>query len=138
LPQEDYIRREIDRLGKVLAKALSDLLGLRSEGKLQEGIHSVNEVLQSELNIDIDLLVSLPEKELLLLLTQKGSTNSHLGLIADLLAESIGGSSASVDEQKLSRALLIYSFVSNNDLSYSMERHYKIEKIQAQLKELRK
>jgi hypothetical protein len=137
LPQEDYIKREIDRLGKVLAKALSDLLGLRSEGKLQEGIQSANETLRSELDIDLDILVSLPEKELLLLLTQKGLTNSHLGLIADLLAESISGP-ATADEQKLSRALLIYSFVSNNDLSYSMERHLKIEKIRTQLNKLLK
>jgi hypothetical protein len=138
LPQEDYIKREIDKLGKVLAKALADLLGLKSTGNFREGIQSVNNILQSELNTDIDTLANLPENDLLPFLAKKNLSNNHLELLADLLFESAAERPKEECRNKYSRALLIYHFVTENDISYSINRRYKIDVIKALLKDFPK
>lgn len=134
MPQEDYIKREIDKLGKVLAKALADLLGLKSTGNFQDGIKSVNDILQSELKTDINILSNLPENDLLPFLANKNLNNNHLELIADLLFESAAECSIEECRNKYSRALLIYRFVTENDISYSINRHYKIDMVNGLLK----
>lgn len=119
----------------MLAKALADLLGLKSTGNLQEGIQSVNDILQSELNTDIDTISNLPENELLPFLANKNLNNNHLEMLADLLFESAAECSPDACKKKYSRALLIYQFVTENDISYSINRHYRIDMIKALLKD---
>lgn len=117
----------------MLAKALADLLGLKSIGRFQEGMQSVNDVLLFKLNTDLTTLSNLSENELLPFLANKNLSNYHLELIADLLFES--GAECSPEEctNKYSRALLIYQFVTENDISYSINRRFKIDMIKALL-----
>jgi hypothetical protein len=60
LPQEDYLKRQIDQLGQVLGKILADLIGLKTQGHIGEGIEEVNQKLKSELNLNINELTLIP------------------------------------------------------------------------------
>ncbi|HEX8515762.1 MAG TPA: hypothetical protein VF868_06140 [Bacteroidia bacterium] len=130
MPQEDYIKREIDKLGQVLAKALADLLGLKSQGNSEQGIQAANDTLRSELNIDIETLFNLPWQELMLFLEEKNISTNHLELIADLMHESVTGSRAEC-MVKYSRVLLMYQFINDSNSCYSVNRHYKIDRLKS-------
>jgi hypothetical protein len=130
MPQEDYIKREIDRLGKVLAKALADLLGTKARGNSHEGLHAINNVLISELEIDLDGLLLLPESELLSYLVKtKKLNNAQMEILGDLLFESAVGEDPVTDAIKYRKTLSIYNAITENELTYSVNRHYKIKVI---------
>jgi hypothetical protein len=134
MPQEDFIRREIDKLGKILAKALADLLGLKLDGKVNEGIDALNETLKKELNFTIDTLIDLPENELFsFLITTKKLNNTHLELLADMLVQVAETSNDDRSKTAYKKALIIYKSVTENEINYSINRHYKIESINQQL-----
>jgi hypothetical protein len=135
MPQEDYIKKEIDKLGKVLAKAVSDLLGLKSKGRLNDGVNVTNQTLRTELGIDLEMLAALPANKLLpFLVAEKKLSNVQLELIADLLFESAEHSPAAAS--KYTGALSIYQAVTETEVNYSINRHFKTELIQRLLREL--
>jgi hypothetical protein len=128
MPQEDYFKKEIDKLGKVLAKAVADLLSLKSKGQLMDGIDAASHVLKTELDTDLETLASLPVNALLpFLVSEKKLNNVQLELIGDLLFESAGNDPAAA--AKYDSALAIYKAVTDNEPDYSVNRHYKIELI---------
>ena len=55
--RRDYLQKQIDLLGRVLGKILSDLLGLKSVGEIMEGIDSSYLALKEELNLDLEELI---------------------------------------------------------------------------------
>jgi hypothetical protein len=118
----------------VFAKALADLLGMKSTGNLQEGIKSVNNLLQSELKTDINKISDLADHELLPFLANKNLRNNHLELLADLLFESAAEYSEEKRKNSYSKALILYQFITENDITYSINRHLKIEMIASLLK----
>lgn len=135
MPQEDYLKREIDKLGKVLAKVLADLLKLKSANKAADGIESVNEVFKTELDITINALLDIPETEFLpFLLLNRKLNNNQLELLADILTEAADDSENEKALLIYKRSLLIYAYVTENETDYSVNRHYKIESLTALVK----
>lgn len=128
----DYFKKQIDQLGQVLAKLLSDLLKLKSEGNATSGIQATNEVLQNELSIDLPQLLSIPEERFIEELKNKKITDDNLNRLADILwmlaedANEQGAYSRTVLRKK---CLLLLEHVQQSDSTYSMERHEKIERI---------
>ena len=45
MQQEDWLIRQINQLGRVLGKILSDLLGLKTQGRVSEGIEAAEQTL---------------------------------------------------------------------------------------------
>ncbi|MCW3101888.1 MAG: hypothetical protein JWO09_328 [Bacteroidetes bacterium] len=134
MPQEDYIKKEIDKLGKLLAKALADLVRLKSKGQLSDALNVTDQTLRTELGIDLEALCALPQNELLpFLAAEKKLSNVQMELIADLLFESAENDPAAVS--KYTRALRIYEAVTETEPNYSINRHFKIELIRRLLRE---
>jgi len=134
MPQEDFIKREIDKLGKILAKALADLLGLKLDGKVNEGVDALNVTLKKELNFTIEELIDLPEDELFsFLITTKKLNNNQLELLADMLVQVAETSNDNRSTIAYKKALIIYKSVTENEINYSINRHNKIESINQQL-----
>jgi hypothetical protein len=130
MPQEDYLKREIDKLGKILAKALADLLHLKSAAKIPEGIENIEKVFETELNVSIKSLLFIPETEFLSFLVQrKNLNNKQLELIADIFTELADHSEEATSSDIYKRALLIYKYVTENEIDYSIHRHYRIESL---------
>ena len=87
MEQRDLLKDQIEQLGKVLAKILSDFLGLKSTGNVTQGIEISNERFQSELDIDIEKLVTFNKSELKEYLEAHKLTASHLETLSEYLKE---------------------------------------------------
>ena len=87
MEQRDLLKDQIEQLGKVLAKILSDFLGLKSNGNVTQGIEISNESLQSELDIDIEKIIALNKTELEEYVRNRKLTESHLELLSEYLKQ---------------------------------------------------
>lgn len=132
MSQEDFFKREIDKLGKILAKVLDDLLNLKSSGNVSDEFESVNEVFQAELKVSLFSFIHIPDNELLLFLTQKNLSNSQLELIAGILTE-LAEDAKSERSVFYRKALIIYSHITESEKDYSVERRIKMEYIKGRI-----
>ena len=135
MQQEDYIKRQIDQLGRVLGKILADLMGLKTRGQASQGIESTSQALKTELGLNIDDLTLIPSDLFLttLLDTKKFSDNNfeQLAEIMFLIAEELNIKNTDVGKMKqlYERALIIFEILDKTSSTYSFDRHSKIEKI---------
>ncbi|AEA45840.1 hypothetical protein [Fluviicola taffensis] len=136
--QEDYLRRQIDQLGQVLARMLSGLLGLKDKGLLNQGMEETDQALKAEFGFTTDEFVLLENEAFIQLLEQeKQFKEVHFEKLADLfllLADN------TVDSQKqtllFEKCLKIYKRLEQSETTYSFDRHAKMEKINNMLKTL--
>ena len=114
MAQEDKIKREIDRIGLVLAKLLGMLL--HKPNQHEEAVKEVIQQMQDELDIDLGRLPETDKEELLqYLVKQKNFSNDHLRLFANLLYETAGTGNDNNQQALLkSRALHIYEYIQAN------------------------
>ena len=140
MEQRDLIKDQIEQLGKVLAKALADFLGLKSKGQVLQGIEVSNEQLKSELNIDINKLITLSKNELKEYLQKGKLTGEHLEILCELIME-IGESKLKGNKEEaklhLEKALEILEIA--NEISKTMSfarvnRKTDIERVLQQCK----
>ncbi len=135
MEQEDYIKRQIEQLGKVLGKLLADLIRLKTSGRMSDGIEEADQALKTELDLDITSLTLIPAEAFLSsLLAVRKFNDKHFEQLADILfliAEELYTShSDSLRMKKLyERSLIIYEVLDKTSSTYSFERHMKIEKI---------
>lgn len=135
MEQEDYIKRQIDQLGRVLGKLLAGLMGLKARGQTSQGIESVSQALKTELGLNLEDLTLIPTGSFLatLLDTRKFSDNNfeQLAEIMYFIAGELNVRNTDVGKMKLlyERALVIFEILDKTSLTYSFERHSKIEKI---------
>jgi hypothetical protein len=129
MAHEDYFKREVDKLGKVLATALADLLNLKSAHHVGDKMEFINHVFQTQLDISISSLTRLSDEELLKTLKEKKLTNTHLELIADILTETSGIEGSKEALNLAHKALLIYNHVAENEKTFSLQRHDKMQKL---------
>jgi hypothetical protein len=136
MEQEDYLKRQIDQLGRVLGKILSDLCGSKTRGMISSGIEAASHDLKTELDMDINTLVSIPTSKLIDTLQQrKELTVQNLDMLADILFTIAEGMDQPLDGNENSRrlferALIIYKHVDISGPTYSFDRHVKMEIIE--------
>jgi len=135
MEQEDYLKKSIDQLGKVLSRLLGDILGLKNQGSLIEMISLVEETLKSELSIDLLALFSIPKNRLIETIQQnKEISNDNLDKLAEILSYIANEEKNKEKRNKFFEHILeIYNYLENNDKTYSIERYYKIEKIKKEI-----
>ena len=63
MQQRDYVKNQIEQLGKVLSKIISHFLGLKSDGFLSGAIAISHQQFREELQFDVDKSVLLNEAE---------------------------------------------------------------------------
>ena len=139
MEQEDYLKRQIDQLGRVLGKILAGLIGLKTRGQASQGIEAANQALKAELGLNFDDLTLIPNESFLttLLETKKLSDNNfeQLAEIMFLVAEEMNvKNTEEVKMRKMyERALIIFEVLDSTSSTYSFERHHKIRKIKTML-----
>jgi hypothetical protein len=139
LEQEDYIKRQIDKLGQVLGIILSDLIGLKNQADIQSGIDSVNQAFINELNLNLNELIAVSKEDFLntLLDTKKFSNESleKLGDILLLLAEETEQRNSDNNKvRKLNeKSLCIFEYIDRVSACYSIDRNSKIEEIKTRI-----
>lgn len=135
MQQEDWLLRQINQLSRVIGKILADLLGLKNQGRVGEGIEAAQQALKNELDLSIDELVSIPKERFIKTLQESKKFNDeNLDNLADLflvIAEELDQKGMDNEKKKklFERALTIYQYLDKNSSIYSFDRHYKIEKI---------
>ncbi|MEI6051000.1 MAG: hypothetical protein WCS03_19090 [Bacteroidota bacterium] len=139
MEQEDYIKRQIDQLGRVLAKILADLTGLKNQGQTGVGYEAADQALINELGLNIDDMTSIPtEKFIKTLQDRRKLSNDNLDNLAEILfliAEELNHKDTDNGKMKkfYERSLIIYEHLDKTSSTYSFDRHNKIEQIKETL-----
>ncbi|MFZ4464216.1 MAG: hypothetical protein ACOYN5_10230 [Bacteroidales bacterium] len=135
MEQEDYIKKQIDRLGKVFGKILADLLGFKNQADIQSGIEYVNQDFINELNLDLNELIVVSNEDFIntLLDTKKFSNENleNLGDILLLLAEETEQGNSDNNKVRIlnEKSLCIFEYIDHVSACYSIDRNSKIETI---------
>ena len=92
MPQEDYLKRQIDQFAKALAKLLTKLTGLKNTGSTSaERDQIVNQVLEKEAQLSVDGLLEMPVNNFVPALLQTNKLNTEqlelLGKVLYALSE---------------------------------------------------
>ena len=59
MKQDDCFLKQIDILGRILGKIVSDLLKLKSKGEIMESIEITSQALKSELDLNLNEIFDL-------------------------------------------------------------------------------
>ena len=59
MKQDDYFLKQIDILGRILGKIVSDLLKRKSKGEIMESIEITSQALKSELDLNLNEIFDL-------------------------------------------------------------------------------
>ena len=131
MEQQDYLMRQFNILGRVLGRMLSDLVGLKSQGKMVDGIEVATQALKSELDIDINELVDIPTNDFVeFLVSEKDYTNDNLDKLAEILLMIADHEEDEGWSRKLyEKVLTIYLYLEETDNVFSLDRQWKIERI---------
>ena len=138
MEQEDFLKRQIDQLGRALGRILAGLMGLKARYQSSQGIEAADQALKTELGLNLDDLALIPAESFLTAMidTKKFSDNNfeQLAEIMFLVAEELNvkGADALKMEKLYERALLIFEILDKTSTTYSFDRHRKIEKIKNQ------
>jgi hypothetical protein len=133
MKQDDYFLKQIDLLGRVLGKILAELLKLKSKVEVIEMSAFTSQTLKSELDIDLDELVSMTDIAMIQFLqNEKNFNHNHLEKIAEILYL-IDFDSDNTKDLILKKSLVILEFLDRTSTTYSLERISKIELIKLKL-----
>lgn len=131
MERRDYFKKQIDQLGRVLGKILSDLLGQKNNGRVEEGISAATQALNDTAAIDLEEFIAIPTEELISFLQEtKGFTNENQELLADTLLVIAENDPDDAKVQKLTcRCLVIYEHLEKTSQTFSLSRRFKIDAI---------
>jgi hypothetical protein len=137
--QEDYLLREIDKLGMVMRAILNSLAGGKENFAitLEKQFEETKEILLNEINFDIDKLLKLNDSEILEYISGfKGFTHGNLEILAEITAQF--GFNGKPDEKRirLEKALLLFEICEQYDKTFSIERENRITIIKDALAEI--
>lgn len=80
--KRDYIMDQIEQMGKAISALLSGFLGMKSEGKAAIGLGITNRQFKEDLDIDVNLILKLPENDLRNYFEERKLVQYHLDKIA--------------------------------------------------------
>lgn len=137
--KRDYLMIQIEQLGRVLGKILSDLFGLKSSGRVSESYQLVKESLISELDIDFDILIDMSESQFSSDLSTKLMKSSLLySQFAELLIETSSIQFDSIKKLKLlEKTMILYRMEIEINKTFSISHQNKLDSLQQLINDLR-
>lgn len=133
MEQQDYLKKQIDQLGQVLAKIFSDLLGLKNSGQINTGLEITNQTLKNELDFDIQDLLDIPTDNFIhTITTQKNLTNGNLDKLAEILLL-IADNRQDDNKRLYEKCLTIYEYLEKVENIYTLDRQWKLKRIKNEL-----
>jgi hypothetical protein len=132
MEQEDYLLREIEKIGILLNMIFNKLNVKKSNFELtsenQFGV--LQEMLLKDTGIDIGILSSLDESGIGKYVSKfTGFNGSNLELLADLFKEMGMKSGSPASSEYFDMALKLYDLCNASDKTFSFERERKISEI---------
>ncbi|MDY6800865.1 MAG: DUF6483 family protein [Bacteroidota bacterium] len=129
MEKQDYLKRQIDQLGKVLGELLGKITGNGKNPDASETIEEVSQVLLENIYCDIEELLNIPEEGFIDKLTKNHLLNdSNLETLADLLVE-VAKYHPSNKNGLLQRALMMYEYLEKSNMTFSFTRNQKMESV---------
>jgi hypothetical protein len=129
MEQQDFLKRQIDQIGRILGKILADFIGLKNKGLINEGIELTSQSLKSELDLDVDGLITIPTDQFIsTLIRKKNLTNGSLHKLAEMLLL-IADSRQENTKKLYEKCITIYEYLEKVENVYSLDRQWKIERI---------
>lgn len=129
--QDDYFLNQLDILGRVLGKALADILRLKKQGQVMDGIEITSQALKAELDLDLSELLAIPnEKFIETLLTNEKNKLEHLEKLAEILYELGNGLHENNNQNRkiyFEKANLLFEYVNKHSTTYSIDRMNKMK-----------
>jgi hypothetical protein len=130
MKQDDYFLKQIDLLGRILGKIVSDLLKLKSKGEIMESIESITLALKNELDLNLNEILLLDNEDFLKFLQEeKKLNNENLEKLAEILYLMGDNNPTEKRTPLLEKSLLIFEQLNKNSTTYYPERIKKIERI---------
>ena len=129
MPQEDRLKKEIDRIGKVLGKLLADMLALKGANAITNASGVLRQVLREELQQDPDALMSLPADTVIKMLRDKRWGDAEIEALAGIW-EVVPDND---DARYKHMALALYNALAKESRTFSFTREAKIQRLTADL-----
>lgn len=135
---EDYILREINRIGELIA-ALMAKIGLMRQSASPEQIRTTAKTAKTELaeKLDIDIDTLLDEADFIGRLTDEyGFGDQELDKFAELLFDMVAASEQHAERLRLAAAVgAIYSYLDAKKAPASLNRYYILKDLDKYIKE---
>ena len=140
MEQRDYLMRQIEQLGEVLAVMLARLLGIKQKGDKSLGLEELRQTYKNELDLDVEELITIPREEIIETFLKKNKLmEHHLETIAELLQATgenlIRNDRVGDGDHILEQSLYILEYLQTTTKIYSVNRMMKIEYLKEMLKE---
>lgn len=141
MEQQDYLKRQIDQMAKVLGKIIADITGLKDQGKVNEGMEIADQTMKSELALDMGDLLKIPKNEFIdTLINKKQVHNENLEQFAEMLSELADGwlkqDAGEKAKDLYEKALAIYEYLEETGSAFSFGRNMKKQNINNIIQEI--
>ena len=138
MERRDLIKDQIEQLGKVLGTIIAGFFGLKSQGKVEQGIEITNEKFKEEMDIDINKILRIEYSDLSIYLSNLKLSPEQFEKLIDYIIE-IGEYTLNTDKKKginiLERVLEMYTILDVKSNTYSFTRIKKEKRIKDLLEE---
>jgi len=138
MERRDLIKDQIEQLGKVLGTIIAGFFGLKSQGKVEQGIEITNEKFKEEMDIDINKILRIEYSDLSIYLSNLKLSPEQFEKLIDYIIE-IGEYTLNTDKKKginiLERVLEMYTILDTKSNTYSFTRIKKEKRIKDLLEE---
>lgn len=141
MEKRDFIKDELERIGRAISQLLANFLGLKADGNIELGVEATNKQLKDELDIDVELMLTLEQQQLAKYLENRKLTPQHIETLIDYFFET-GDSLKAINVNKtknlLNKSLEMADLLDKNSKTYSLERKEKEHQIREFVKSLPK
>ena len=134
MEQRDYLLRQIEQLGQVLAMMLARLLKLKQDPPAGLSLEEIKQVYSNELDLTLDLILQTPKEEIIEILKSRIKFIDHqLEEMAGIISETadIMNSSGYIDEAEdlWKKSIYIFEYLQDITGTYSLDRVLKITQL---------
>jgi hypothetical protein len=134
MEKRDYLLRQIEQLGQVLALMLARLLNLKQVPPSGLSLEEIKQVYNNELDLTLDLILQTPKEEIIEILKSRIKFIDHqLEEMAGIISETadILDSCGQTDEARdlWEKSIYIFEYLQENTGTYSLERALKISRL---------
>ena len=136
MERRDLIKDQIEQFGKVLGQIFSEFLGMKSKGRIDEGIEMSNQNFAEKLDLDIEKLLNLSIEESNIYLSELKLNADHIELVTDYLiqiAEHKLGTNNSEARKVLIKILQMFEISDNISQTVPFDRMIRVAKIERML-----
>jgi hypothetical protein len=127
--QEDYILREIQKIGLMLAGIFNKITGNKGDTAISvtNQFEEAKGMLLNDIGFDTDVFLSLTRTEIeKYILKFRGIRGVNIELLADILREMGMDKDSMRSDEYLEKALQLYELCNSTDKTFSQERESKI------------